>query len=88
GCLGTLDRTYIDVTSKISTNILGVCNRDINFVYILSGWEGSTSDSRVLRDAISRCNNLNIPIVDAGYINYKRFLARYRNTRYHIQEWA
>ncbi|XLR27864.1 hypothetical protein S83_055764 [Arachis hypogaea] len=65
-CLGALDGTYIDVTipeedksryrtrkGKISTNVLGVCNRDMNFVYVLSGWEGSASDSRVLRDAIS-----------------------------------
>ncbi|XLU30774.1 hypothetical protein S245_066840, partial [Arachis hypogaea] len=75
GCLGALDGTYIDVTvseedksryrtrkGKISTNVLGIRNRDMNFVYVLSGWEGSASDSRVLRDAISRCNNLKIPI--------------------------
>ncbi|QHO07588.1 Myb/SANT-like domain-containing protein [Arachis hypogaea] len=34
----------------------------MNFVYVLSGWEGSASDSRILRDAISRRNNLKIPI--------------------------
>ena len=28
---------------------------------MLSGWEGSTSDSRVLRDAISRPNGLRVP---------------------------
>lgn len=27
---------------------------NMNFVYVLSGWEGSAADSRVLRDAISR----------------------------------
>ncbi|XP_020963752.1 uncharacterized protein LOC110265218 [Arachis ipaensis] len=75
GCLGALDGTYIDVTvpksdksryrtrkSRISTNVLGVCNRNMNFVYVLSSWEGSVSDSRVLRDAITRCNGLKIPI--------------------------
>ncbi|XLR32167.1 hypothetical protein S83_060067, partial [Arachis hypogaea] len=75
GCLGALDGTYINVTvsekdksryqtrkGKISTNVLGVCNRDMNFVYILSGWEGSASNSRIFSDAISHCNNLNIPI--------------------------
>ncbi|XLR03664.1 hypothetical protein S83_069862, partial [Arachis hypogaea] len=59
GYLGALDGTYIDVTvpksdksryrtrkSRISTNVLGVCNRNMNFVYVLSGWEGSASDSR------------------------------------------
>ncbi|KAL4357079.1 hypothetical protein AHAS_Ahas09G0150800 [Arachis hypogaea] len=54
GCLGALDGTYIDVTvcksdksryrtrkSRISNNVLGVCNRNMNFVYVLSSWEGS-----------------------------------------------
>ena len=29
--------------------------------YVLSGWEGSAQDSRVLRDAISRPNGLVVP---------------------------
>ncbi|XP_052109526.1 uncharacterized protein LOC107465136 [Arachis duranensis] len=106
GCLGALDGTYIDVTvpksdksryrtrkSRISTNVLGVCNRNMNFVYVLSGWEGSASDSRVLRDAITRRNGLKIPIgcyylVDAGYTNGRGFLSPYRNVRYHVNEWV
>ncbi|XP_074558495.1 protein ANTAGONIST OF LIKE HETEROCHROMATIN PROTEIN 1-like [Curcuma longa] len=106
GCLGALDGTYIDVSvpeadkprfrtrkGRISTNVLGVCNRDMNFVYVLSGWEGSASDSRILRDAIGRRNSLQIPLgsyylVDAGYTNGQGFLAPYRGTRYHVQEWA
>ncbi|XLR31662.1 hypothetical protein S83_059562, partial [Arachis hypogaea] len=90
GCLGALDGTYIDVTvpkddksryrtrkSRISTNVLGVCNRNMNFVYVLSGWEGSTSDSRVLRDAITRRNGLKIlwtlaiPMVEVFYLLIK-----------------
>ncbi|RYR61457.1 hypothetical protein Ahy_A04g018636 isoform E [Arachis hypogaea] len=60
GFLGALDGTYIEVTvpesdksryqtmkGKICTNALGVCNRDMSFVYVLSGWEGSASDSRI-----------------------------------------
>ncbi|QHO19019.1 uncharacterized protein DS421_11g325340 [Arachis hypogaea] len=104
GCLGALDGTYIDVTvpksdksryrtrkSRISTNVLGVCNRNMNFVYVLSSWEGSVSDSRVLRDAITRCNGLKIPIgcyylVDVGYTNRRGFLSPYRNVRYHVNE--
>ncbi|XP_074592480.1 uncharacterized protein LOC141848346 [Curcuma longa] len=106
GCLGALDGTYIDVSvpeadkprfrtrkGRISTNVLGVCNRDMNFVYVLSGWEGSASDSRILRDAIGRRNSLQIPLgsyylVDVGYTNGQGFLAPYRGTRYHVQEWA
>ncbi|XP_020973031.1 protein ALP1-like [Arachis ipaensis] len=106
GCLGVLDDTYIGVTvpeyekaryrtrkGKICTNVFGVCNREVGFVYVLSGWEGSASDSRVLRDVITRRNSLKIPhgnyyLVDAGYTNSPGFLAPYRGTRYHVREWA
>ncbi|MED6138678.1 hypothetical protein PIB30_076713 [Stylosanthes scabra] len=33
----------------------------MSFVYVLNGWEGSASDSRVLRDAITRRNCLQVP---------------------------
>ncbi|XP_028236910.1 uncharacterized protein LOC114416240 [Glycine soja] len=58
----------------ISTNVLGVCDTDLRFIYVLHGWEGSAGDSRVLRDALRRQNYLHIPngkyfLVDAGYTN-------------------
>ncbi|KAI7991829.1 hypothetical protein LOK49_LG12G00174 [Camellia lanceoleosa] len=72
-CLGALDGTYIRVrvsvihqaryrTRKgdIATNVLGVCSQQMNFIYVLPGWEGSVADSRVLRDAINRPNGLRI----------------------------
>ena len=46
---------------EISTNVLGVCTRDMKFVYVLPGWEGSAHDNRVLRDALSRRNPLRVP---------------------------
>ncbi|KAK3224539.1 hypothetical protein Dsin_011564 [Dipteronia sinensis] len=85
GCLGAVDGTYIKVivpkshkpryrTRKghIATNVLGVCTRDLKFVYVLSGWEGSTTDSRVLRDAITRHNGLKIPFEQTPKWNIKR----------------
>ncbi|XLR07987.1 hypothetical protein S83_035925 [Arachis hypogaea] len=60
----------------------------MNFVYVLSGWEGSASDSRILRNAITRHNGLKIPVVDAGYTNGRRFLSPYRNVCYHMNEWV
>lgn len=73
-CLGALDGTYIKVNARaidrpryrtrkgdIATNVLGVCSQDMQFIYILPGWEGSAADSRVLRDAISRRNGLIVP---------------------------
>ncbi|KAL6888432.1 hypothetical protein ACP4OV_009458 [Aristida adscensionis] len=105
-CLGALDGTHIDVLvplrdqgryrnrkQKITTNVLGVCDRYMRFVYVLAGWEGSASDSRVLCDAMTREDALAIPngkyyLVDAGYTNGPGFLAPYRSTRYHLNEWA
>ncbi|KAH6836845.1 hypothetical protein C2S53_008557 [Perilla frutescens var. hirtella] len=74
GYLGALDGTYINVTvintdkpkyrtrkGQISTNVLAVCDRKMQFVYVLSGWEGSAADSRILRDALNRANDLKVP---------------------------
>ncbi|KAL4030161.1 hypothetical protein IC575_008397 [Cucumis melo] len=103
--LGALDGTYIKVNvlesdraryktrkGEVATNVLGVCDTKGDFVYVLSGWEGSAADSRILRDAISRPNGLKVPkgyyyLVDAGYPNAEDFLAPYRGQRYHLQEW-
>ncbi|GKV43213.1 hypothetical protein SLEP1_g50530 [Rubroshorea leprosula] len=54
--------------------------------------KGSASDSRVLRDALTRRNNLKVPqnmyyLVDLGYTNGQGFLAPYRGTRYHLNLW-
>ena len=72
--MGALDGTYIKVNvpevdkpryrtrkGEIATNVLGVCSRNMEFIFVLPGWEGSASDSRVLRDAISRPNRLRVP---------------------------
>lgn len=73
--------------------MLGVCAPDMQFIYILPGWEGSAHDGRVLRDAISRPNGLHVPedqyyLVDAGYTNARGFLAPYQGQRYHLGGWT
>ncbi|CAA0819957.1 Unknown protein, partial [Striga hermonthica] len=106
GCLGALDGTYIDVRvpsidkpryrnrkGSISVNVLGVCDTYMNYVYMLCGWEGSSADSRVLRDAVTRTHGHCVPtgkyyLVDGGYTNGPGFLAPYRGVRYHLQEWG
>lgn len=42
-------------------NVLGVCNPNLEFIYVQPGWEGSAHDGRVLRDAITRPNGLKVP---------------------------
>ncbi|KAI8550052.1 hypothetical protein RHMOL_Rhmol06G0074300 [Rhododendron molle] len=98
-CLGALDGTYVPVNppaadrpryrsrkGEIATNVLGVCSRDQKFVYVLSGWEGSATDSRILQNAIEIADGLIVPhghyyLVDAGYTNGNGFLAPYRGQR-------
>ncbi|KAL6564596.1 hypothetical protein OROMI_016046 [Orobanche minor] len=106
GCLGAIDGTHVKVRvplivknryrsrkGEISTNVLAVCDRNMNFVYVLAGWEGSATDSRVLRDAMSREPGLQVPtgcfyLGDGGYANCEGFLTSYRGIRYHLSEWG
>ena len=52
---------YRDRKGDLSTNVLATCDPNIRFTYVLPGWEGSTSDPRVLRDALRRPNGLKVP---------------------------
>ncbi|XVF02700.1 hypothetical protein REPUB_Repub04eG0197000 [Reevesia pubescens] len=83
-CLGALDETYIKVKvpsadkpryrtrkGEIATNMLGVCTPDMQFIYVLPGWEGSVADGRVLRDAITRRHGLKVPHGKLSYDNRK-----------------
>ena len=42
-------------------NVLGVCTPNMEFIYILHGWEGYAHDGRVLRDAMFRPRGLKVP---------------------------
>lgn len=73
-CVGALDGTHIRV--KVSdvdapryrgrkdwptTNVLAACSFDLKFTYVLAGWEGTASDSRIIKNALSRRDKLIIP---------------------------
>jgi hypothetical protein len=103
-CIGALDGTHIPAfipehkrapyhnhKGEISQNVLAACTFDIKFVYILSGWEGSTSDSTVYQDA--RATVFQIPkgkyyLANAGYQNTDALLPPYRGMQYHLKEWG
>ncbi|XP_019084283.1 PREDICTED: putative nuclease HARBI1 [Camelina sativa] len=77
-CVGAIDGTHIlamipgqDTASyrnrkgQISQNVLAACNFDLEFTYVLSGWEGSAHDAKVLQDALTRnTNKLVVPEED------------------------
>lgn len=73
GCVGAFDSTYVNVHVPISekvkyrtrkrttkVNVLGACNRDMKFIYMLMGWEGSAADARVLRAALTHEDELKV----------------------------
>ncbi|KAL8141735.1 hypothetical protein V2J09_014767 [Rumex salicifolius] len=102
-CLGALGNAYIDVsvssqerrkyrttTGSISLNVLGACTPELEFIYVLSGWEGSAGNDIVLQNAITRPNGLKLPqggyyLVDNGYSNYEGFLAPYSGYHYRVK---
>lgn len=73
-CLGALDWTRIKLRvddkdkaryrnrkGELTINVLAACNHDMQFTYILLGWEGSLHDNRILCDALSKKNSLKVP---------------------------
>ncbi|GJR45075.1 Myb/SANT-like domain-containing protein [Tanacetum coccineum] len=64
-------------------NVLVACTFDLKFTYVLSGWEGTTSDSRIVKDALTRDDKLIIPngkyyLVDGGLPHRSTLIAPYR----------
>ena len=42
-------------------NVLVSCSFDLKFTYVLPGWEGIALDSRIIKSALTRNDNLKIP---------------------------
>ncbi|KAL5579345.1 hypothetical protein UlMin_011787 [Ulmus minor] len=70
-CVGVIDETHVHVkVSKYDApryrgrkeyttqNVMAACGFDIRFTYVLAGWEGTASDSRVIKNALVRDDNL------------------------------
>src|ERR1700761_3976984 len=80
--IGAIDGTHINATPPaqdraryrdrkggMSQNVLAACTFDMQFCYILSGWEGSAADGAIYQDA--RATDFRIPedkyyLADAG----------------------
>jgi DDE superfamily endonuclease len=104
GCIGTLDGTHVPVhvsearhaafcnrKGQLLQNVLAVCTFDMQFLYVLVGWEGSASDSRVFEDALRKGFTISKDhyyLADAGYANCNALLVPYRGVRYHLREWG
>ena len=104
GCLGAIDGSHMPLSPPaalqslyrnrkgfLSQNCLFICNFNMLFTYILSGWEGSATDSRVWADALLK--GFKVPegfyyLADAGYPHCKELLIPFRGVWYHLQEWG
>ena len=51
-------------------NVLVACSFDLKFTYVLPGWEGTASDSRIIKNALTRNDNLKI---SQGKFNSKTY---------------
>jgi hypothetical protein len=47
--------------SHATQNVMAAVDFDLRFTYVLAGWEGTTHDAVVLRDALERENSLRVP---------------------------
>ncbi|XP_031390490.1 uncharacterized protein LOC116202992 [Punica granatum] len=63
-CIGAIDETHVkaimpasvrgayrDRNGDITQNVLAVCSHQMIFTYVMTGWEGSAHDFRILSDA-------------------------------------
>jgi hypothetical protein len=82
---------YRDRNGALTQNIFAICNFLMIFIYVLSGWEGSASDSHIFHFA--RRRDLELPkgkylLADAGFPSCDLLLVPYRGVRYHLKEWG
>ncbi|GJY26317.1 putative nuclease HARBI1 [Tanacetum coccineum] len=105
-CLGANDGTHVrvKVPSKDApryrgrkgyptVNALVACTFDLKFTYVLSGWEGTASDLRIIKDALTRNDKLLIPdgkfyLVEGGLPHRSTLIAPYRGVKYHLKEYS
>ncbi|GMI86646.1 hypothetical protein like AT5G41980 [Hibiscus trionum] len=104
-CVGALDGTHVHASVPLSIqgrfrsrkggttqNVLAAITFDLKFSFVLAGWEGSTHDSRILTDALTRPRGFKIPegkyyLADAGYGIRNGIISPYRGVRYHLKEF-
>jgi len=80
---------YWNRKGQITQNIMAAYKFDLQFCYILAGWEGLAYDGKVLNDAFDK--GFVIPegkyyLCDAGYVLKKGCLTPYGGLRYHLRE--
>ncbi|KAK2655220.1 hypothetical protein Ddye_008272 [Dipteronia dyeriana] len=105
-CVGAIDGTHVRVSVSReeaprysgrkeypTQNVMATCGFDIRFNYVLPGWEGTTSDSKIIKNALKRedklvISNGNYYLVDAGYMLRSGLITPYTGLLYHLKEYS
>ncbi|PKI64312.1 hypothetical protein CRG98_015299 [Punica granatum] len=104
-CIGAIDGThvaacvpssvsgaYCDQNNEITQNVLAAYSHDMMFTHVVTGWEGSAHDSRLLSDAAT-LQSFPAPygeqyyVVDAGFPNIPGYMAPYKGQRYEAHQF-
>ena len=64
---------------------------NMEFLYVLPGWEGSMADGRIFENAQNE--DFTIPdgryyLANASYANCDALMVPYCGVRYHLKEWG
>ncbi|XP_028214870.1 uncharacterized protein LOC114396901 [Glycine soja] len=105
-CIGAIDGMHVSAWASaskqaafrgrkvlVTQNVLVVCDFDMLFTFVYSGWEGTANDSRVFLDALSLENNFPKPngdqfyLIDSGFSNMPGYLAPFRRNKYHLHDF-
>ncbi|EOA29250.1 hypothetical protein CARUB_v10025524mg [Capsella rubella] len=94
--VGNETASYQNRKEILSQNVLDACNFDLEFIYVLSGWEGSAHDAKVLNDALTRIIN-RFEVADEGSCDEQgvvqtnsggdQFLGTQKKQREYANEW-
>ncbi|PKI35895.1 protein ALP1-like [Punica granatum] len=80
--------TYRNRNNEITQNVLVAYSHDMMFTHVVTGWEGSAHDLRLLSDAAT-LQSFPAPygeqyyVVDAGFPNIPGYMAPYKGQMYH-----
>ncbi|XP_052625019.1 uncharacterized protein LOC128132471 [Lactuca sativa] len=108
GAVGALDDTLIHVVVPAKKqdlyrsrgkgdcyqNVLAICDFNMIFTFVVTGWEGVAHDSRILSEAVADPQaSFPFPppdkyyLCDAAYAHTRGFMAPYRNVRYWLGDF-
>ena len=60
-CLMRMHQDIVGRKGYPTQNVLVACSFDLKFTYVLPSWERTASDSRIIKSALHRNDNLEIP---------------------------